>query len=283
MSGFDPTWLALREPADHDSRNADLQDKVAARFGKRRDLLVLDLGCGTGSNLRALAPLLPEHQFWRLVDHDPALLEAARERLQAWADEAEGGPGGELILTKGPRTIRVRLEQADLRAGVAPLLNPAPGLVTASALFDLVSPGWMAGFARDVAASKAAFYTVLTYDGEAAWDDPPHPADAAVLEAFHAHQRGDKGFGAAAGPDADTALRQAFEAAGYVCEEADSAWVLGPAEHALIGQLVSGIAQAAAEAGPIPAEDAQAWAAARSTSRRAVIGHKDLFAVPRKR
>ena len=91
MSGFDPAWLSLREPVDHRSRNAALLEAVAARFAGRDAIAVVDLGCGTGSNLRALAASLPRRQSWRLVDRDPALLGAARERLAAWADGSETG------------------------------------------------------------------------------------------------------------------------------------------------------------------------------------------------
>ena len=72
MSGFSADWLALREPLDHASRNAAVAAACAAHFAGAETLAVLDLGCGTGSNLRALAPILPERQDWRLVDHDPA-------------------------------------------------------------------------------------------------------------------------------------------------------------------------------------------------------------------
>ncbi|HEU4519792.1 MAG TPA: SAM-dependent methyltransferase, partial [Microvirga sp.] len=85
---FSPEWLDRREPVDHRSRNPDLLAALARRFAGRDRLAVVDLGCGAGSNLRALAPFLPERQSWRLVDHDPALLAAARERLAAWADGA---------------------------------------------------------------------------------------------------------------------------------------------------------------------------------------------------
>ena len=77
-----------------------------------------------------------------------------------------------------------------------------------------------------MAQRKAAFYTVLTYDGDQRWT-PEHEADAAMAEAFHAHQARDKGFGAAAGPHAPDALGEAFTSAGYSVDEADSAWRLG--------------------------------------------------------
>ena len=38
---------------------------------------------------RDVARLLPNAQSWTLVDYDPVLLAAARERLRAWADHAE--------------------------------------------------------------------------------------------------------------------------------------------------------------------------------------------------
>ncbi len=74
MSGFSTDWLALREAADHRSRNSAPLSKLAARFADREDVFVVDLGAGTGSNLRAVAPALPARQQWILIDHDPALL-----------------------------------------------------------------------------------------------------------------------------------------------------------------------------------------------------------------
>jgi ubiquinone/menaquinone biosynthesis C-methylase UbiE len=39
--------------------------------------IILDLGCGTGSTVRALAPYLPEETQWRLVDNNLDLLRRA--------------------------------------------------------------------------------------------------------------------------------------------------------------------------------------------------------------
>ena len=45
--------------------------------GRRPPLLVHDLGSGTGSMVRWLAPRLPGPQHWVLHDRDPDLLAAA--------------------------------------------------------------------------------------------------------------------------------------------------------------------------------------------------------------
>src|SRR4051812_3168779 len=75
------SWLALREPADVAARSAALADAVAARLGGVRPLRIVDLGTGTGSNVRYFAPRLPDGQEWLIVDRDPGLLAEARRRM----------------------------------------------------------------------------------------------------------------------------------------------------------------------------------------------------------
>ncbi len=86
---FSPEWLALREPVDHRSVNHDVADAVAAHFADLPHVSIVDLGAGAGSNLRGSFRLFGDSQHWTLVDYDERLLAAARERLAAWADEAE--------------------------------------------------------------------------------------------------------------------------------------------------------------------------------------------------
>lgn len=278
MSGFSAEWLALREPADHRARDPGLLARLSAHFAGRDAIRVVDLGCGAGSNLRALAPQLPPRQSWMLVDHDPALLDAARERLSQWADRAEPAPGG-LRLEAGGKALDIQFLQADLAGGPGPALDDAPELVTAAALFDLVSRAWIARFAAAVAARAAAFYTALSYDGVERWH-PAHPADAAILAAFNAHQSRDKGFGPAAGPRATTLLEQAFAAEGYELHTAESPWRLGPADAALVRALAEGTAAAVRETGQLPDADVAAWLAARLAAAGCEIGHRDLLALP---
>jgi SAM-dependent methyltransferase len=278
MSGFSADWLALREPADHRARSRDLLDALAAAFRDRDEITVVDLGCGTGSNLRACAPHLPKRQDWRVVDHDPGLLGAARRRLSAWADAAEAVGGG-LRLTRGDRVIDAAFVEADLAGALDPVLDPPPDLVTAAALLDLVSPAWIERFAQAVAQRGAAFYTALTYNGAEAWE-PPHPADAAMLRAFHAHQARDKGFGPSAGPEATALLTAAFAAHGYGIRLDDSPWRLESADAALIAELAKGAATAVRDTGLVEEHTIAAWLEARLAGASCTIGHTDFLALP---
>jgi hypothetical protein len=276
---FSPAWLALREGADHRARNLDVAGALAARTSCCARLSLLDLGCGAGSNLRATAPLLPPiRQAWRLVDNDPALLVAARAGLCAWADSVEEGRDGLTLVAHG-KHIEVAFIEADLRAGLAPLLTPCPDIVTAAALFDLVSPEWLARFTADLSAAELPLFTVLTYDGGERWS-PALPDDDAMIQAFHAHQATDKGFGPAAGPQAVALLAQGLRAVGYTVSTGPSPWQLTGADRDLIAALASGTADAATQTGQVPHHRAAAWADARRSAGTCEIGHTDLLAWP---
>src|SRR5262245_846217 len=77
-----PSWLTSREPADAAARTAELVDRVrTVVVGQETPVVIHDLGCGTGSMGRWLAPQLPGPQHWVLHDRDADLLELAATEL----------------------------------------------------------------------------------------------------------------------------------------------------------------------------------------------------------
>ncbi|MFG1304089.1 SAM-dependent methyltransferase [Xanthobacter autotrophicus] len=276
---FSDDWLSLREPADHRSRNMALEAELARQLEDVEEQRIVDLGAGSGSNLRALAPRLGPRQHWVLMDHDGALAEAARTRLKTFADNWREA-GETLLLTLGAREIRVEFAIADLARDPAAPRAFAPHLVTASAFHDLVSADWCEGFAQGMAGSGILVHAALTCDGRDAWA-PPHAADAAIATGFRAHQGIDKGFGPALGPDATQVLGAALARAGYEVGQAQSPWHLVPGDRALIRKLAAGTAAAATESGHVDAATAQDWSRHRAEAEACAIGHLDLLATPR--
>ncbi len=287
MTGFSAQWLALREPADHRARHPGLCAQMTAYFNTaesglgrtaERPFRMVDLGCGSGSNLRAIAPALPAHQHWTLVDYDPALLMAARHALSQWADQVQVSDARphSITLVKDHKHIEVTFLQEDLAVNVERVLAMPTDLVTAAAFFDLVSPDWLVRFCQ---ALTVPLYTVLTYDGTEIWT-PPHAADQKMLQAFHAHQATDKGFGLSAGPDATDILRMALTARGFHVQVGSSPWQLGASDRDLMSALASGSANAVAETKLVANEDRQDWLSARLRAQSCQIGHWDLFATP---
>jgi hypothetical protein len=276
MSGFALGWLDLREKADREARDPALarqaqQWLAAGSETAVVDAIVVDLGAGSGSTLRALAGLHADaaagacNLVWRLVDHDGVLL-----------DEA---------LRRHGKTCLIEDYQLDL-AVIDELPLGGARLVTASALFDLASAAFAAQLIARIAGYRdgrfTGLYAALNYDGSTAWT-PQHPLDAAVLAAFNADQRRDKGMGPALGPDATTFLQAELSAAGYTVLLADSPWRLGPIDQALVRELVRGIAAAVISGHGLDAEQVQDWEQfrlAHAMEGTCTVGHQDLLALP---
>jgi SAM-dependent methyltransferase len=253
---FDRAWLDLREPADHAARDAGLLAAAAEWLAPVPGPVAVDLGCGTGSTVRAFDARAPDGLRWRLLDRDTALLDEAARRCGAAAEP-------------------LAVDLGDLAA----LPLDGARLVTASALFDLMPEAWVLALVDRLAARGLGLYAALNYNGEMAWD-PKLPDDPAVVEAFNRHQRSDKGLGPALGPAAAPVLARALTARGYAVRTAESPWRLGPEAAALQAELVTGIAAAAAETGLV---EAAVWGQARraaSGSTSCTIGHTDLLALP---
>jgi hypothetical protein len=278
MSGFSPEWLALREPADRAARNNQVLAACQRAFEDRESVRVCDIGAGTGASVRALAELLPPRQVWTLVDSDEANLAAAFDQLSRWGNDARAVDGG-LALRRGNRDLVVYSLIRDLAA--APACWPEDtDLVTASALFDLVSTSWLGEFVACLSARKITLLSMLTFDGQIT-ADPVLEFDAAIADAFRAHQRRDKGFGPAAGPRAADGLEAALTTAEYLMVAGESPWSIDSAASALLHATLEGIAAAAREMKTIPEESIDGWLRARmNDTHRLTIGHRDVFAQP---
>jgi hypothetical protein len=280
MTGFSAQWLALREPADHRARDRALQNKVCEQLAnvartEQRAVRLIDLGCGSGSNLRALATSLPEQQHWTLVDYDPLLLAAARAALIAWADEVINDSTS-LTLRKNNKILEIEFSQVDLARDIERVLAWPADVITAAAFFDLVAESWLVRFCQ---ALRTTLYTVLTYDGSEQWL-PPHSADSAMLKAFHAHQKTDKGFGVAAGPDATSVMQRELTARGFQVTLASSPWKIDQTEAAFIHALATGSAAAVRETGLLNELEVNQWLTARMSAQHCMVGHWDILATP---
>lgn len=276
MSAFTAEWLRLRESADRRARNRDVANALSAWFALRAHISVIDFGCGTGANLRNTAPLLPGRQTWLLIDKDAALLDQARSTLAGWADESRED-GDTLVLKKDGTEITATFAAQDLAKESAELSARPCDLVTASALFDLVSVGFIKAFARSAARRHAALYATLTYNGAQRWA-PHRPTDNQVIAAFNRHQMTDKGFGPAAGPMAASALADQLRLEGFNVLEGDSPWRLDKDDRMLVEEIQRGTAMAVLELNPNDAKLVESWVKTVRTGLE--IGHTDIFAVP---
>ncbi|MHC1550972.1 class I SAM-dependent methyltransferase [Phyllobacterium sp. K27] len=260
MSGFDLNWLELREPLDRRARDQTLLRKAGGFVQASKRQTIADLGSGTGSTFRALAPYVPDAQ-WRLIDLDEKLLqEAARQH-------------------SGKKNITY--QRADLNDLASLFLGEAE-LVSASALFDLCSRPFVESLAGRLDSSKSGLYAALNYSGEIVFD-APHANDALMIRLFNHHQKSDKGFGPALGPEASDVLAAVFSKVDYTVELAQSDWLIDETAIELHRLFIDGMASAVAETGMLEQGKISEWHAFRigkaETSKCRVV-HCDVLALP---
>jgi hypothetical protein len=266
MSSFSADWLVLREPYDARARNPAVLAAVSASVEKCSLIRVVDLASGLGSMLRALAPRLPSPQVWRFVDNNSELLGFARRMMM---------PSAGLV---------VELCGLDLSHDLEDALDGTFDLVTASALLDLVSEGWLERLLSEIIRRRLPFYTTLIYDGRAEVE-PADLLDAAIIAAANTHQRTDKGFGFALGPTAARTAIARLESLQYSVVTGASDWFIGPNDREIQMKIFAIWGSAGRIIGGVSHSDMVGWLARR---RDAVIagcssiriGHIDFFATP---
>lgn len=290
---FDVDWLLLREPFDGFARSAAVAARLIAALPARPRLL--DLGAGTGSLLRWLAPRIGRAQAWTLVDADRAMADEAFETMAEFAAArcwTTTWPSRRTLLVHAPGGAwRIECLTADLAEAPANLPLRQVDAVTSSALCDLVSEAWLA---RMAAALRVPFYAALCVDGRDRWH-PPHRADARIAGAFRRDQARDKGFGGRAlGATAPAAIQRIFGDRGFAVSSGASDWAVRPRgvptrvrplAQRFLGDLAAGHARAARAR--LPRRDAVAifdWELARIRAVRdrlsVRIGHRDVLALP---
>ena len=279
---FDGDWLALREPFDAASRSVALARRLGTALPARARLI--DLGAGTGSLFRWLAPILDRPQDWTLADADGALLERAFAEISRWAT-ARGLPvtatASAMVVRTPKGAWRVEAEVVDLAAPLSGLGLNRRDAVVCSALLDLVSREWMDGLA---AVLKRPLLACLSVDGRDGLY-PAHPVDRMVFAGFRRDQQRAKGLGVALGPAAPAALRRAFAARGWAVREAASDWRILADAADMLDMLVASHGEVAARRIGDRREMIRAWARlrARQVDKGALamrVGHRDSLALP---
>ncbi|WP_028847497.1 class I SAM-dependent methyltransferase [Thermocrispum agreste] len=261
-------WLALREPADAAARTAELVDLLAERLSTRPSVVV-DLGSGSGANMRWLAPRISGAQVWWLIDQDRRLLELAEQTALTAADGA-------------PVTVETRC--ADLTRLTTDDFTDA-SLVSASALLDLLTADEVRTLVDTVAAAGTPALFALSVTGRVECE-PSDPGTAAITAAFNGHQqRPIRGRGRLLGPSAPAVTTDAFRRHGWTVVAEPSPWRLDATHADLQMRWLTEWCAAAAEHDQhlVPTIEAAmtrwrtAWEAG---TLRIVVHHVDLLAIP---
>jgi len=254
-------WLALREGADAAARAPGLVEPVRRHLAGRPRAVIHDLGSGTGSMTRWLAPRLPVPQHWVLYDRDSELLDRAASRL--------------------PRAVTAGSRRGDITRLTATDLDGAD-LVTASALLDVLTAEELDRIVAACVQAGAPVLLTISVTGRVELF-PPDPLDVALGEAFDAHQRRTVGSRTLLGPDAVEAAVAAFRRYRTSVSTAASPWRLGRGQVDLTAAWLAGWVAAACEQQPTLSGPARGYLASRLADAKAdrlrvVVHHTDVLA-----
>ncbi|QAY74223.1 SAM-dependent methyltransferase [Agromyces protaetiae] len=271
MSGVidvDADWLALREAEDARARSRELALAAASALAPGQ-VVVHDLGSGTGSMLRWLGPLLPGPQVWVLHDWNAALLD--RALIGDPARDRDGRPISVQIRTRE----LARLRRADLDGA---------DLVTASALLDVLTAEEIGAVVEACTAAGCPVLISLSVTGDVELD-PVEPLDDELRAAFNAHQQRLVGGRRLVGPSGAALAEGLFREAGWSVARATSLWRLGRREPGLLGRWLDGWLDAALEQRADLRRDGVRYRALREAQLRrgalsATVSHADLLASP---
>jgi hypothetical protein len=229
-------------------------------------VVVHDLGSGTGSMGRWLAPRLPGPQHWIMYDRDADLLERAAAGMVTAA-------GGVACTVETRQRDITRLPPGDL-AGAS--------LITASALLDMFTADELDRVVAACAGAGCPVLMTLSVIGQVELT-PPDPLDAVVAAAFNAHQRRTVDGRTLLGPDAVDAAVEAFRRYGMRVVVRPSPWRLGAGQADLAAEWFRGWVGAAGERRPELTGQVAAYASGRLADAAAgrlgvTVGHSDLLA-----
>jgi hypothetical protein len=264
-----PNWLALREPADAEARARDLAEALELASPASGPKVIHDLGCGTGSMGRWLAPMLARPQHWVLHDRDADLLALAA--ADAPGPAADGAPV--TVETKGTEFDCMQVR--DLSGAT---------LITASALLDMLTADELDRLVGLCLGVGCPILLTLSVVG-CVEITPADPLDRRVAAAFDAHQRRTTERGRLLGPDAVDFAAQAFRRLGAEVLVSPSHWQLGPAHSALAAEWFTGWVGAAREQVPELSAECDPYVRRRLAQASAghlavAVGHADLLVLP---
>ena len=264
-----PEWLDLREPADAAARAPELVHRLARHLPSDGDLVIHDLGGGSGAMGRWLAPRLRGPQHWVIHDRDPDLLELALSNPPAAAAD------GAAVTVETRRSDITRLAPGELTGA---------GLIVASALLDMLTARELAGMLGACTRAGCPALLAMTVAGRVALT-PGEPLDARLASAFDAHQRRTTQAGRLLGPDAVAVAVDELRESGAEVLVRPSPWRLDAVHAELTAAWFGGWVAAACEQEPALAAEAAAYRERRLAQAAAgelliTVDHADLLVLP---
>lgn len=240
LESFDPNWLALRYEYDTKARNSVIEAACLQYFDTLSHLKLVDVGAGTGSNCLYLLQQLPQNQHWFLLDHNPLLLQAAKQqflqRIAEFQFQLIEEQENRISWTEFGKKITVEFHCGLLQAIDTLIPIETIDLVVANAVFDLFTLKEFEDFAQIICSHEIPFYTTINYYEMSFY--PNSKKTQLYIDYYEKHMQRPLPQGQPMGKTVTKNLQQLFASKGYEVAIGKSNWELKPAADSMFQYLL---------------------------------------------
>tara|TARA_Y100000991_G_scaffold140176_1_gene105653 strand:+ start:692 stop:1480 length:789 start_codon:yes stop_codon:yes gene_type:complete len=193
MHEFQNKWLNLRETVDRNSRNKRILYLINKFFKNKKNIRIVDLGSGAGSNYRFLKSRLLNNQYWSFVDISHQSTNYFKKNIKL-----------------SSKIKKTNFKIVDVINNLEKINFNDYNLVTGSAFLDILPKTWFKNFHK-LNVDTEIVYFALNYNGNFKFF-PKHKDDKRILNIFNKDQKSDKGIGeVAVGPDCTELINKVFK------------------------------------------------------------------------
>ena len=205
MHEFQNKWLNLRESVDRNSRNKKILNLINKFYKNKKNIRIIDLGSGAGSNFRFLKSRLSNNQYWSFVDISHESTNYFKKNIKF-----------------SSKIIKTNFKIIDIINDLNKISFNDYNLVTGSAFLDILPKNWFNNFYK-LNINTEIVYFALNYDGNFKFF-PKHKDDKKILNLFNKDQKSDKGIGeVAVGPNCSKIINKVFKST-HKTYVLDSTW-----------------------------------------------------------
>ena len=231
-TNFTTDWLTERFRFDAAARNKLVEGTCLNLFQEADHLHIVDIGAGHGSNFFYLFPKIKQQQTWTFVELNTGLLEASLKRIARFATDQQYPVKQEknwISFKIGGKEIKV----VGLNASFLQLNEVVPlsevDLVTAGAVFDLLSVDLFERFASLLVQTRTPLLSTINYLGMAMF--PEKERDAFYLQLYNNHMLRQQDFGQSMGPHCVEHMKAYFQKNSVATALGESNWEVGTNDH----------------------------------------------------
>lgn len=220
-------WHDERFNYDCEARNQKIEQVCFHHFYGKKEMTIVDLGSGTGSNCLYFFEKFPSQQNWIFIEQEEKVSQYALNRLGIEADKG----GYEVI--HGDRSLELKKEGRNIKIeyitdsflNIVDLVDlDKIDLVMASAVFDLISFSQFVDFGSVLLEKKLPLLTTLNYAEMNFNSDTP--SDVVFIEKYESFMNRPQEHGKAMGKKCPRILVDFFQKQEATVEYGPSIWKL---------------------------------------------------------